>query len=1827
MATVKNRGVFRAQGISLETTLEEFKAALENLLTTEERRMFTLAHLQLVPACNGSRTQAAIFKYQPGPPPFVSQPMFQLQGNDVVIDSEFYGLTQLYAVKPGDIKIDIVAISGLNSHAIGSWTNPETDRMWLRDFISKDEDLNHCRVMVFGYDTKYQSKKEVWIEDHAKCFLIELDKARVTEKEKNRPLVVIGHSFGGTILTHAYVQAVDSPELRHIHDSITDILFFGVPFRGINFDDVRSMVGEISDLAGQGERLVEYIDYETIRQTSTVTRFKGFIQGNGTRIFSFFETQKTPRVVKQEDGGYSRTGTPSIVVNKNSVEVGIYGLERLFPAEGDHSTLVKLKSNQEPTYTTIRNYLKKTIQAEGTVQRKRIRLNDQDINKHNSNWDSELCIRELRTTDPRDDKERIQETKGGLLKDSYKWVTENPDFQRWRNDDKYRMLWVSGDPGKGKTMLLCGIVDELEETATSTHGSLYLSYFFCQATDSRINSATAVLRGLIFLLVAQEQSLISHIQKKHNQAGKGLFEDTNSWSALSKILTDILRDITKEPANKLYLVIDALDECVTGQEQLLSFISQHVSTWPQIKWVVSSRNWPSIERDLGLQTDTGSRLSLELNAALVSRAVEIYVAYKVSELWPGEGNETFKKQICEQLLEKANGTFLWVALVLKDLRALRGTYQGQDRKKIMEKLGKMPNSLPELYRHMIDQINGLPDENPRLCRIILAAVTVAYRPLRLVELPAVTELEGDPTNPGVLDVLVRNCGSFLTVRQGIIYFVHQSAKDFLIEEENSSIFTADSSLENIHYSMFSHSLQTMPKALRRNIYGLSNPGIRVGDIKTPDLDLLAQIGYSCAHWVGHLLAGRVGGSNFRENDEDYILGFLQQHFLHWLEAMSLMGALPESIKMINSFLSMFGVPTGRGGLRSFISDARRFILTHRTTIETQPLQLYSSCLLFSPSQSVVRTQNWNEVPEWMEGTPRIQEDWDSCLHILRGNTGNVNKICFSPDGKLLAAYSLNLRFENTIRLWDLATGSLRAELKDHHEGIRSIHFLSDNRLLSFSHNYRGVLPVVKFWNTNTGTLCSTIDGLHSSIADITGLYLDPMPPGLSPDSKFLAYFFNLPNTGVRVWDIHKNCLYADINAVDAGSISFSPDSKFLVLNSSPTTRLVSEPNCSCETTRLWDIATKAFNTKLCSGPRICTSLFCVRRRPISFSSDGKLLVDIRKCGFNLNNYIEIWDVATGDLQTSTEIPGTYIDESIDSDFTYNFSPDGKLIAFLSPREATIGLWDTATGALHTKLKYPRHNFKSGLGIARYSFSPNSELLALYCSDGNGIISLWIVNTGALYAEFKCPPDCRINSIAFSPDSRLLTSCYVLNGDNVIALWCAGTRSLRAQFKGNFSSIMSVSFSPDSTLLASLHSDCTIILWDTAAKVSESRSGNHAGLIPSPDNILRASLLSNSVIKIWDTIKKYLNLTPDTHVDLYSCDYAKPSPDGTLLALWSDYKSFPRHTIRILSTVTGGLRTEFSFEQEEHEGKVPFVAFSSDGKLLVSCSSSDPVGRNYFKIWNTATGALQAKLEGYAEGFSTALCEFSPDSALLASYHRFASIKIWNTATGVLQTTFDHHENASLLQVSFSPNSKSLASYCSHHVKLWDVASKSLKAQFKLKYCVVEFVALSPDNRFLASVHLLNASFVSGPRWVVELWDINTGGMNSRFNCSPNSFACFSPDSIFLALSCSSPSGDIIQLRDTTTGALEAEFESHVSPINSLIFSPDGKLLLSVSSNNGTIGFWGVSTGPRSQNKWEHLREQGTLIVPPNYEIYNVRFQNESLTIILRYLGNYFHFRL
>lgn len=122
---------------------------------------------------------------------------------DASFDSDFHGITTLFAPPLEDHKVDVVAISGLGGHAFGSFKQRGRDYMWLRDALPYDltvenTDRPMARVMIYGYEsTVAQSRSIQNLEDLATSFhssLLALANAPVI-----RPIILIAHSLGGLI--------------------------------------------------------------------------------------------------------------------------------------------------------------------------------------------------------------------------------------------------------------------------------------------------------------------------------------------------------------------------------------------------------------------------------------------------------------------------------------------------------------------------------------------------------------------------------------------------------------------------------------------------------------------------------------------------------------------------------------------------------------------------------------------------------------------------------------------------------------------------------------------------------------------------------------------------------------------------------------------------------------------------------------------------------------------------------------------------------------------------------------------------------------------------------------------------------------------------------------------------------------------------------------------------------------------------------------------------------------------------------------------------------------------------------------------------------------------------------------------------------------------------------------------------------------------------------------------------------------------------------------------------------------------------------------------
>ncbi|KAJ6067578.1 uncharacterized protein N7446_004615 [Penicillium canescens] len=966
----------------------------------------------------------------------------------------------------------------------------------------------------------------------------------------------------------------------------------------------------------------------------------------------------------------------------------------------------------------------------------------QAVEQHMSDAEYRRCLGNLKATNPIDDKERIETDKGRLFEDSYRWVLENDHFQSWRNSCGH-LLWITGEPGKGKTMLLCGIINELPTHDTN------VAFFFCQENRETLNNATAVLRGLISMLVKQQPVLQSHV-------GEGPFEGENAWFALRKVLINVLKD----PMLRLtYLIIDALDECTKDLEKLLSFLVEISSDHTHIKWLVSSRNWPSIEKDLRDVKQT--RLILE-NETLLSTAVDSFIQHKINVLAKRHDyTAEIRDKAQDYLVSNANGTFLWVALVCKELANV-------PKRHVLKKLDNLPPGLNDLYTRMLDQITESDDAE--ICKSLLSVTTTVYRPLTLDEIPSYIQMSEDDAND--LKDIIGHCGSFLYLREHTISLVHQSAKDFFLQRKSDMVYPGG--IENVHYDLFSRSLRAMEMALRRDIYSINDPGYPIRQVKRPNPDPLAAARYGVVHWVEHLSAC-CSSQNLDKDFEDggSLDRFLRRDYLHWLEALSILESIPTgiaSILKLERLLQKIGEPQV---LLHRVSDAARFFQYNKVAIESSPLQVYGSPLIFSPMQSITRTCYQEQSPSWILNRPEAEKGWSTCLQTLEGHTRDVRSVAWSQDGSRIASASwdrtvriwdpvtghctlklegINGHFssiawsqgrlalgaaDNTVRIWDTVTGQCKLSLYGHGGHVTSIAWLQDGRLVSASLD-----TTLRIWDTTTGQCVHVFDGHTGPVISIA-LSQGQLASG-STDGR------------VKVWELNDYHCVSTLEGYNkqAGSIAWSPDGSRLASASMDNT------------VNIWALTSQC--NLILKGHTDAVG-------PFAWSEDGSRLASA-----SWDKTIRIWDTTTG--QNVFTFKGhTEVVYSIAWSHGRNRLASGSL-------DDTVRIWDTVNGQ----------------GVSTFEGHTGTVYSVAWSQDGSRLSSGSLDRTVRIWdtvTDYYTPMVERghkIGSIAWSQDGSRLASA---SRDKTVKIWNPDTGQCITTLEVDSGLAISVAWSQDGSRLA------------------------------------------------------------------------------------------------------------------------------------------------------------------------------------------------------------------------------------------------------------------------------------------------------------------------------------------------------------------------------------------------------------------------------------------
>ena len=250
----------------------------------------------------------------------------------------------------------------------------------------------------------------------------------------------------------------------------------------------------------------------------------------------------------------------------------------------------------------------------------------------------------------------------------------------------------------------------------------------------------------------------------------------------------------------------------------------------------------------------------------------------------------------------------------------------------------------------------------------------------------------------------------------------------------------------------------------------------------------------------------------------------------------------------------------------------------------------------------------------------------SYIGSLKGHTGRVNSVSFSPDHTTVATAS----DDGTVRLWNEKTREHIATLEDHTNSVRSVSFSPDGRTLA-SGSWDGT---VKLWNAATNENIVTLQ--HTQVTSLS----------FSPDGRTLAS--GSRDGTVKLWSVTTNSTIDTLRHFQLTSVAYSPDGSTLAATSRE------------RGVRLWNAATN----------KIIATLPHTLATTLSFSPDGSTLASGARDGT-----IKLWNVATNStIRTLRHARVTSV----------SFSPDGSTLA--SGGSITVKLWDVMSGGNLTTLR-------------------------------------------------------------------------------------------------------------------------------------------------------------------------------------------------------------------------------------------------------------------------------------------------------------------------------------------------------------------------------------------------------------------------------------------------------------------------------------------------------------------------------------------------------------
>ncbi|KAK4508194.1 hypothetical protein PRZ48_001932 [Zasmidium cellare] len=361
------------------------------------------------------------------------------------------------------------------------------------------------------------------------------------------------------------------------------------------------------------------------------------------------------------------------------------------------------------------------------------------------------------------------------------WVLRSTEFKTWSTARHSSILVISGEPGIGKTTMATIIVDRLREETRSSRSTV--AYFFVNNRVERQRTALAILRSLMYQVLASSPHLCEPVQQQFRIFREGLFEKfTTVWPLFRQMLL-------APNFGEVYFIVDAFDECqeqnreelIGGLCSLLALPYSDGHNPNKVKLLVLTR--PNLIKEL-LGNHIGKECHIQVGRQEIKDDLEFYIEKEVEKLVAKrQWSDATHEAIQNMLRSRHDGTFLWVGLVVKRI----GQSKVRERD-VLRILGQFPSGLTEVYVRILREINETDsDYAPDVLKYVLACRSLSHD-LDLTAMAILLHFR-EKAKPGTralptlreiqcLESAVEACGMLLQVGRHL-EFLHQTVKDFL----------------------------------------------------------------------------------------------------------------------------------------------------------------------------------------------------------------------------------------------------------------------------------------------------------------------------------------------------------------------------------------------------------------------------------------------------------------------------------------------------------------------------------------------------------------------------------------------------------------------------------------------------------------------------------------------------------------------------------------------------------------------------------------------------------------------------------------------------------------------------------------------------------------------------------------------------------------------------------------------------------------------------------------------------------------------------------------